>query len=65
MALTIFYAWQSDTHPKANHYLIRDALDEAIKALNAQPPRRSQYDRALIRGDKPDASWIVHGGFNT
>lgn len=38
---------------------------EAIKAINAQPPRRSQYDRALIRGDKPDASWIVHGGFST
>jgi hypothetical protein len=38
---------------------------DAVKALNAQPPRRSQYDRALIRGDKPDASWIVHGGFST
>lgn len=38
---------------------------EAIKAINMQPPRRSQYDRALIRGDKPDASWIVHGGFST
>lgn len=38
---------------------------QAIKALNAQPPRRSQYDRALIRGDKPDGGWITHGGFNT
>jgi hypothetical protein len=37
----------------------------AVKAINAQPPRRSQYDRALIRGDKPDASWITHGGFST
>lgn len=37
----------------------------AIKEINAQPPRRSQYDRALIRGDKPDASWITHGGFST
>lgn len=36
-----------------------------LKSLNAQPPRRSQYDRALIRGNKPDASWIVHGGFAT
>ena len=38
---------------------------EAIKAINSQPPRRSQYDRALIRGDKPDASWITNGGFST
>lgn len=38
---------------------------EAVKEINAQPPRRSQYDRALIRGNKPDASWIVHGGFNS
>lgn len=35
----------------------------AVKAINMQPPRRSQYDRALIRGDKPDASWITNGGF--
>jgi hypothetical protein len=35
MELTVFYAWQSDTHQKANHYLIRDALDDAIRALNA------------------------------
>ncbi len=37
----------------------------AIKSINMEPPRRSQYDRALIRGDKPDASWITHGGFST
>ncbi len=37
----------------------------AIKSINMQPPRRSQYDRALIRGSKPDASWITHGGFST
>lgn len=37
----------------------------AVKAINSQPPRRSQYDRALIRGNKPDASWIIHGGFAT
>jgi hypothetical protein len=35
MPLTVFYAWQSDTNPKGNHYLIRDALEDAIKALNA------------------------------
>ncbi len=38
---------------------------QAVKEINAQPPRRSQYDRALIRGNKPDASWITHGGFNS
>lgn len=38
---------------------------QAVMAINMQPPRRSQYDRALIRGSKPDASWITHGGFST
>ena len=34
-----------------------------IKALNAQPPQRARYDRALIRGNRPDGGWITHGGF--
>lgn len=36
---------------------------QAIKALNAQPPKRSQYDRSLIFGNRPDGGWITHGGF--
>lgn len=33
MDFTVFYAWQSDTAPGFNRYLIRDALTAAIKAL--------------------------------
>ncbi len=40
----------------------RDALD-AIKALNAMPAVRSTYDRALVRGNKADGGWILHGGY--
>jgi len=36
---------------------------QLIKALNAQPAQRSTYDRALIRGNRPDGGWITHGGF--
>lgn len=35
-----------------------------IKALNAQPAGRARYDRAIIRGNRPDGGWITHGGFN-
>ncbi len=35
-----------------------------IKALNAQPPARSKYDRQLVRGNRPDGGLITHGGFN-
>ncbi len=34
-----------------------------IKALNAEPAKRSKYDRALMRGNRPDAGWIAHGGY--
>lgn len=34
-----------------------------IKAINAQPPARSKYDRELTRGNRPDGGWITHGGF--
>ncbi len=32
---TLFYAWQSDTAQKANRFLIRDAVDDALKHINA------------------------------
>ena len=35
----------------------------AIKALNAKPAVRSTYDRALVRGNRADAGWILHGGY--
>lgn len=34
-----------------------------IKALNAQPAPRGRYDRALVRGNRPDGGWVTHGGF--
>ena len=36
---------------------------DIIKALNAQPANVSRYDRALTRGNRPDGSWIFHGGY--
>jgi hypothetical protein len=32
---TVFYAWQGDTPESVNHYFIRDALQDAVLALNA------------------------------
>lgn len=34
-----------------------------IKALNAQPTIAARYDPALLRGDRPDGGWILHGGY--
>jgi hypothetical protein len=34
-----------------------------IKSLNAKPAVESRYDRAIIRGNRPDGGWILHGGF--
>jgi hypothetical protein len=34
-----------------------------IKALNARPPAVSRYDRELVRGNRPDAGFIIHGGY--
>jgi hypothetical protein len=34
-----------------------------IKALNAQPPVRTRYERELIRGNRADGGWITHGGY--
>lgn len=35
MPTKVFYAWQSDVDEKVNHYLIRDAIQDAIKELAA------------------------------
>jgi hypothetical protein len=42
-----------------------NAADAAskIKALNAQPAVVSRYDRQLVRGNRPDAGYIFHGGY--
>ncbi len=34
-----------------------------IKALNAEPAVVSKYDRELVRGNRPDGGWIIHGGY--
>jgi len=34
-----------------------------IKALNDRPAQVSQYDRELVRGNRPDGGWITHGGY--
>lgn len=34
-----------------------------IKALNAKPAVRAKYDRALVRGNRPDGGFILHGGY--
>jgi hypothetical protein len=34
-----------------------------VKALNARPAKRAKYDPMLIRANRPDASFIINGGF--
>jgi hypothetical protein len=34
-----------------------------IKALNARPANVAQYDRELVRGNRPDGGWVTHGGY--
>lgn len=42
--------------------LAKEASDY-IKALNARPANVAQYDRELVRGNRPDGGWITHGGY--
>lgn len=34
-----------------------------IKALNSQPASIAFYDRALVKGNRPDGGWIIRGGY--
>ena len=34
-----------------------------VKALNARPAKVAQYDREVVRGNRPDGGWITHGGY--
>lgn len=45
--------------------LLRQAVESkaAIKALNNQPQTPSTYDGGMPTGQKYDAGWILHGGF--
>ena len=61
--LKIFYAWQSDTLGKLNHYFIREACEEAIKKLNAdaqvdEDSFELDHDTKGISGSPPIAETI-------
>lgn len=34
-----------------------------VKALNARPAAVAFYDRELVRGNRADGGWILHGGY--
>ena len=45
--------------------LVRQAADSLgmIKALNSIPAVQAFYDRDIVRANRTDAGWIMHGGF--
>jgi hypothetical protein len=47
--------------PTIKHYA--DQSLKEINALNALPAARAKYDRQLVRGNRPDGGWILHGGY--
>jgi hypothetical protein len=51
----------------ASALLVKQARDSkaVVKSLNAVPAVVAFFDRDIVRGRRPDAGWIVHGGFNT
>jgi len=36
----------------------------SIRSLNAMPAVQAFFDRDIVRGQRTDAGWIMHGGFN-
>jgi hypothetical protein len=36
---------------------------DTIKALNAKPAARASYDNMLVRGNRPDGGYVIHGGY--
>jgi hypothetical protein len=42
---------------------LADEASAFVKALNARPPAVSRYDRELVRGNRPDGGWVLHGGY--
>jgi hypothetical protein len=50
----------------AGAQLVKQAADamKAIKSLNAEPAVQAFYDTDLVRSNRTDAGWILHGGFN-
>lgn len=37
---------------------------DLVKSLNAVPQGTARFDLDLVRSDRQDAGWILHGGFN-
>lgn len=54
--------WGAQPLPSSIAKQADDSL-KMILALNAQPAERGMYDRALVRGGRPDGGWITHGGY--
>lgn len=58
---TLFYAWQSDTDSKSNHYFIRDVLKKALKKLgkeNLVEAPRLDHDTQGVPGTPDIANTI-------
>lgn len=51
----------------ASPLLVQQARDSknAIKALNATPAVQAFFDKDILKSNRHDAGWIMHGGFNT
>lgn len=50
--------------PVPSHIAKNAAMGLAtIKALNAKPAQKATYDRILVRGNRPDGGFILHGGY--
>lgn len=63
MSLNIFYSWQSDLPNKLNRGFIREALDEAVRAINAdlgvEEAVRVDQDTIGVPGSPPIAETIL------
>lgn len=53
---------KADEPPFMLQKLASDAY-KAIKDLNRNPPVESTYDTNLIRGNRPDGGFVIHGGY--
>lgn len=63
LALELYSEYVDERNPP---FMLMKQANESlsmIKALNAQPPKKSVYDRELIRGNRPDGGWIISGGY--
>jgi hypothetical protein len=42
--ITVFYAWQSDTRPRFNRYLVRTALEMAARKISVESDSSIQIE---------------------